>query len=180
MRNMSKLKEFLKELTDKTELRRKAFKAGIYEVLPQVQGVALKDVKTKWVDASVVPADPDVANYSSLCKYHVVNRNTGAYVGDVTLNPYEGKRRTAQLKLGDWVQEAENKDITELLLKLVSWSYDNVLVSLYLIRMADLDLRLVKAAERAKFKQWDKDPNMLLNNQYARGILSSVVARGDW
>ena len=180
MRNMSKLKEFLKELTDKTELRRKAFKAGIYEVLPLAQGVALKDVKTKWVDASVVPADPDVANYSSLCKYYIVNRNTGAYVGDVTLNPYEGKRRTAQLKLGDWVQEAENKDITELLLQLVSWSYDNVLVSLYLIPIADLDLRLLKAVERAKFKEWKEDPKLLLNNQYARGIMSSVIAKADW
>ena len=177
---MSKLKEFLKEMTDKRVMRLKSFKAGIYEVLPLVQGVALKDIKTKWVDASVVPADPDVANYSSLCKYYVVNRNTGAYVGEITLQPYEDKRRTAQLMLGDWIQKEENKDITELLLQLVSWSYDNALVSLYLIRMADLDLRLLKAVGRAKFKQWDKDPNMLLNNQYARGILSSVVARGDW
>ena len=177
---MSKLKELLKEMTDKRVMRLKSFKAGIYEVLPLVQGAALKDIKTKWVDASVVPADPDVANYSSLCKYYVVNRNTGAYVGEITLHPYEDKRRTAQLKLGDWIQKEENKDITELLLQLVSWSYDNALVSLYLIRMADLDLRLLKAVGRAKFKQWDKDPNMLLNNQYARGILSSVVARGDW
>ncbi len=161
-------------------MRLKSFKAGIYEVLPLAEGVALEDIKTRWVQASAVPVDQTVKNYSCICKYYIVNRNTGAYVGEMSLHPYENKRRTAQFKLGDWMQKEENKDITELLLQTVSWSYDNVLVSLYLIPMAELDLRLVKAAERAKFKQWDKDPNLMLNNQYARGILSSVVARGDW
>lgn len=175
-----KEKGFFTGWMDKSAMRLKSFKAGIYEVLPLAEGVALKDLKTRWVDISAVPADPETTNQDCICKYYVVNRKTGEYVGEVTLHPYEEKRRTARLKLGDWVQNAENKDITELLLQLVSWSYDNVLVSLYLIPVADLDLRLLKAVERAKFKEWNKNPDLLLNNQYARGILSSVMASADW
>ena len=171
---------FFREMFDKTAPRLKSFKAGIYEVLPLATGVALENLKTRWVDVSAVPVDPEESNQDCICKYYVVNRNTGVYVGEMTLHSYEEKRRTAQIKLGDWVQNAENKDITELLLQTVSWSYDNVLVSLYLIAVADLDLRLLKAVERAKFKEWNKNPDMLLNNQYARGILSSIVASGDW
>lgn len=176
---MSKITEFLKDFTDKTPARQKSFKAGVYEVVPVAKELSLSAIKSK-VDVSVIPVDPEVVNSDCVCRYYVVNRAAGKYVGEIVLTSHDNKRRTAKVTLGEWVQNEADKDLIELMLQMVSWSYDNVLVSLFVMPVAEQDLRLLKILERAKFTRWNKHPELLLNNQYARGLMSSIVAGADW
>lgn len=174
-----RITNFLKAFMDPTAKRQKSFKAGVYEVVPVAKDLKLAEIKTK-ADPAAIPADLEAVNHDCICRYYVLRREDGAYVGEITLTSHENKKRTAKVTLGDWVEQEEDRDLTELLLQLVSWSYDNVLVSLYVMPIAEQNLRMLKVLERAKFQRWQKQPDLLLNNQYARGLLSSVVASGDW